>query len=106
MLQNQNYEPDSTSHFPSTLSESDMGMAQKCKNTHTLGFFNTSKKIVSSAPQTVVTLWLNQEVGRLSAQVILFVNDDFPYHCIRRCALSLLEQAHSVVNANEGYLVD
>ena len=64
---------------------------------------------MSSAPQTVVTLWLNKEVGRSGAdyaQVILFVNDDFPYRCIRRCALSLLKRAHSVVNANEGYLVD
>ena len=28
--------------------------------------------------------------------------NDFPHHCIRRCALSLPGRAHSVVNANGG----
>ena len=39
-------------------------------------------------------------------QFDLQMMNDFPHHCIRRCALSLLGRAHSVVNANGGYIED
>ena len=52
VLRNQNFEPETTSHFTDTLSESKM--AKQRKMFHFV-FFNTSKKIVGSAQQTAVT---------------------------------------------------
>ena len=52
VLRNQNFEPETTSHFTDTLSESKM--AQQRKTFHFV-FCNTSKKIVGSAQQTAVT---------------------------------------------------
>ena len=78
MFRNQNFEPDPTSHFTDTLSESEM--AQKRARTQFLFvLFYISKKIVSSARQTAVTLRLEkkkkqklgQEVARLGADQAL-----------------------------------
>ena len=95
-----------------TLSESEVAQKRARGHSSFSAFFNTSKKIVSSVRQTAVTLRLNQEVARLGAdqpllrKFYLQMMNAFPHHCIRRCALSQLGRAHSVVNANGGYLED
>ena len=122
VLRNQNFEPETTSHFTDTLSESKM--AQQRKTFHFV-FCNTSKKIVGSAQQTAVTCsplgpkpcfswswdWIRRLLGweltnpfwgNVVANKLMICSQ----HCSRRCALSLLGRAYSVVNANGGYLED